>query len=148
MRLTGDVLKKKKANGLIGQRLKVFRDVIEVYAKSFENPTGVRAMAMSPGGKGSSFSHANIQDFGIDVRRTLKKVLRTKDRWDRFHIAYVTHRFDNEIKQGRFVHLMWNGEETNLEVGLGSLWQARGIWPIFGNGGYLNIVRCHPPTVP
>lgn len=132
---------KSKKPPQFAARKKAFDRVLEAYRNAKDTNGGIGAAALS-GGKGvSNPVRPTLTDFRCDCDKVFNHCLRTDIDRLRFRLAYLKFDSESSIEQEMFADKVFGAGRHSLEQGIGARFIAKGIFPMYGNGGYFQTIR-------
>ena len=135
---------KKKPKPLFAARKKAFDRVMEAYRSAKDTNGGIGAMVIGAGGKGvMNPVRPTLTDFRADVDRVINKCI-SREQFElrlRFKAAYILFDSVSSIDCEVFAEKIMGSMRHNLEQGIGALFKDRGIYPMYGRGGYFTSIR-------
>jgi hypothetical protein len=115
---------------------------MEAYRSAKDNNGGIGAMMIGAGGKGvTNLVRPTLTDLRCDVDRVVTKCCPKKIDKLRFRLAYMEYDSADPIDMERYADKVVGGGRHNLEQGMGAQFIARGIFPLYGKGGYFRTIR-------
>ena len=136
-------MKSKKQKPQFAKRKKAFDAVLEAY-RSAGDTGGIGAMVIGAGGKGvMNPIRPTLADFRADVDRVINKCI-SREQFElrlRFKAAYILFDSVSSIDCEVFAEKIMGSMRHGLEQGIGALFISRGIYPMYGRGGYFTSIR-------
>jgi hypothetical protein len=103
---------------------------------------GLGAILLGAGGKGvMNPVQPSLTDFRCDVDKVIKKCCPRKPDKVRFRLSYILFDSPDPIEMERYADKVMGGGRHNLEQGMGAEFVKRGIFPMYGKGGYFRSIR-------
>ena len=129
---------------MFAARKKAFDSVLKAYRSAEDNSGGIGAMLISAGGKGvMNPARPTLSDFRSDVDKVIDKCIPRKQEMLRlrFKLAYIQFDSESSIDCEVFAEQVMGSMRHNLEQGMGALFISRGVFPLYGRGGYFRSIR-------
>ena len=124
------------------KRKDAFDKVMEAYRSAKDMNGGIGALLLGAGGKGvMNPVQPSLTDFRCDVDKVINKCCPRKVDKLRFRLAYIGFDSPDPIEMERYADKVMGGGRHNLEQGMGAEFVKRGIFPMYGRGGYFRSIR-------
>ena len=133
---------KKKLKLQFAKRKHAFDAVMEAYRSAKDTNGGLGAMMIGAGGKGvMNPVRPTLTDFRADVDKVTNKCCPDKIIRLKFRLAYVNYDSPSSIDMERYADKVMGDGRHNLEQGMGAEFIKRGIFSMYGKGGYFRTIR-------
>jgi len=137
---------KKNKSPQFAKRKKAFDSVMEAYRSAKDTNGGLGAMVIDAGGRETMNPvRPTLTDFRADVDRVVNKCCPSRISRLRFRLAYIDYDSPDEIEMGKYADKIISTGKNNLEQGVGAEFIKRGIYPMYGKGGYFSTLRTARP---
>ena|ERR1035441_267145 len=135
-------MKPKKKPPQFSKRKRAFDAVLAAYRDAKDTNGGVGSIVLSAGGKGvTNPVRPSLTDFRCDCDKVFNHCLRTKIDRLRFTLAYLKFDSESSIEREMFADKVYGAGRHGLEQGIGARLLAKGVYPLYGKGGYFTSIR-------
>ena len=133
-------MKSRKLKPQFAARKKAFDAVMTAYRQAKD--TGLGTAPIDGGGKGvSNPVRPSLTDFRCDVEKIFNRVVTAQDMVVRFRACYINFDSENPIDNERYADKVIGSMRHSIEQGCGALFIRKGVYPLYGKGGYFTTIR-------